>query len=57
MLIENRLNNMHICTLFEFLNFFSSFVAYLIGFELISSGYVYSDIYFKMCIVPLVKDE
>jgi len=48
---------MHICTLFEFLNFFSSFVACLIGFELISSGYVYSDIYFNMCIVPLVKDE
>ena len=56
-LIENRSNNMHICTLFEFLNFFSSFVAYLIYFESTSRGDVYSDIYSNSCIVPLVDNK
>jgi len=48
---------MHICTLFEFLNFFSSFVAYLIYFESTSRGDVYSDIYSNSCIVPLVDNK
>ena len=56
-LIENRSNNMHICTLFEFLNFFSSFVAYLIYFESTSRGDVHSDIYSNLCIAPLVDNK